>query len=86
MAASRVDIDCWYDAGVTDGSTHMIVVCDEFDWSDYPVYVTGDADEVRAARQKLDAESMQRVMEVYILKAERKDEQVNTPSRVFNYS
>lgn len=44
--------------------THMIVVCDEFDWDDYPVYVSSNED-VHEREQHYREASMQRVMEVY---------------------
>ncbi len=44
--------------------THMIVVCDTFDYSDYPVYVTRNED-VRKVYNEHNGKNMQRVMEVY---------------------
>lgn len=67
MAASLRDIKEWFREGVRDGATHMIVVCDTFDWEDSPVYVKAGED----ARAKADGyrdKDMQRVMEVYNLK------------------
>jgi len=44
--------------------THMLVVCDDFDYQDYPVYVTR-AENVREVYNKYDGKNMQRVIEVY---------------------
>ena len=39
MAASRGDLKRWFEEGVEEGASHMIVVCDTFDYEDYPVFV-----------------------------------------------
>jgi hypothetical protein len=38
MAATKQDIIGWLDRGKAQGATHVIVVCDTFDWDDYPVF------------------------------------------------
>lgn len=68
MATTKEDLSEWFDQGVQRGATHMIVVCDTFDYEDYPVYVTSQED----ARKKKEAydkgeHPMQKVMEVYCL-------------------
>lgn len=60
------EIAAWFDAGVRDGATHMLVVVDEFDHDDYPVYVAAGTDP-QAEVDRFDSSSMQRVMEVYNL-------------------
>jgi hypothetical protein len=40
MATSKEDIKVWIKRGQDQKATHMIVVCDTFDWEDYPVYVS----------------------------------------------
>ena len=40
MTTRQADIRDWLKRA-PDGATHMLVVCDMFDWSDYPVFVTG---------------------------------------------
>ncbi len=67
MGATREDIQRWIDKGLQDGSSHLIVMCDGFDYCYYPVYVTGTPDEVRAEVQERGQQAMQRVMEVYHL-------------------
>ena len=64
MAATKQDIRWWFKAGVKQGATHMIVVCDDFDYEDYPVYVEPSED-VRKKAQRFDGKDMQRIMEVY---------------------
>ena len=78
MSTTRADLSRWFDAGVEQGATHMIVVCDTFDWSDYPVYVAKNENVREKAR-----ENMQKVMEVYSL---TKDKTAQLGEhRAFNY-
>ncbi len=79
---SKDTLSSWFDRGVAQNATHMIVVCDTFDYDDYPVYVTSDQD-VRVEEAYYKKASMQRVMEVYNLKM---DKQVQMSAhRAFNY-
>lgn len=74
---TKAEIKDWFETGVAskEGYTHMIVVCDTFDYEDYPVYVK-PSQEVTKVYEEYSAKSMQRVMEVYDLKADL-DEQLN---------
>jgi hypothetical protein len=88
MPASREDLDRWFDEGVKQGATHMIVRCDDWDFRGdprdqccYPVYVRGSAQKVREEVDK----GTDRLMEVYRLEGDRKEEQVGAAGRVFNY-
>lgn len=75
MAATQQDIRKWLTC-IKDGSyilsredakaTHVIIMCDDFDFSDYPVPVYEDQD-VNEVLEEKRAGSMQRVMEVYSL-------------------
>lgn len=82
MAAKRQDIKRWFQQGAREGATHMIVVCDTFDWDDYPVYVKKGED-ARTIKRQFDGKDMQKVMEVYNL-TEPMPEQIDT-KRSFNY-
>lgn len=66
MAATQDVIRGWLMRGKLDRDTHMIVVCDAFNWTDRPVYVRPDQD-VQSRIDEEKAKSMQRVMEVYNL-------------------
>lgn len=66
MAASKQEISEWFDSGVRQQATHMIVVCDTFDCEDYPVYVEKGKDPHDVAKE-YDNKDMQRIMEVYSL-------------------
>jgi len=81
MGTSREEIEDWFKEGKKEKATHMIVVCDTFDYEDYPVYAHGDAECMEKYKAN-NNENMQRVMEVYDLRKDMK-EQLNE-NRVFN--
>lgn len=64
---TRENISNWFSRGVEKGATHMIVVCDTYDYEDYPVYVSPDKD-VHDVYESYNGKNMQKVMEVYNLK------------------
>ena len=74
MAATKQEIVSWFKRGVTKGATHMIVVCDTFDWNDYPVFAK-TLTEAHVQVTAHNGPNMQRVMEVYDLHADM-DEQL----------
>ena len=77
---TTAEIEEWFDRGVAQGATHMVVVCDTFDHGDYPCYCSSATE----ARRKVAAPGdMQRVMEVYNLTMD-KNKQMNE-HRSFNY-
>jgi hypothetical protein len=84
MATTKEDIKNWIDSA-PKGTTHMVVVCDTFDYEDYPVYVS-KKDNVHEVVGKYSGANthMQKVMEVYNLKKSIK-EQLASTQRVFNY-
>lgn len=77
---AKDEIERWYDEGVKIGATHMIVVCDTFDYDDYPKYVMPGED-VRKASIGLG--EMQRLMEVYNLSMDKATQMAE--HRAFNY-
>lgn len=79
---TREEIEQWFDEGVEEGATHMIVVVDEYDWEDYPVYVSKKQN-VREIYNHYNGQNMQRVMEVYSLKKD-KNSQLNE-HRAFHF-
>jgi len=72
----------WLEEGIKRGATHMIVVCDTFDYEDYPSYVMPGED-VREEASTYDGKNMQRVMEVYSLSQDI--EAQLQERRAFNY-
>lgn len=81
MAASRQDISEWFDRGVAEGATHMLVVCDTYDWEDYPVYVRKE--ENAREKGKLYSVDMQSVMECYNLSLPKQEQMAQ--HRCFNW-
>lgn len=63
---SRDTISRWFDQGVQQRATYLIVVCDTFDYSDSPIYVRPEQS-VSQKVQQAKTTPMQRVMEVYNL-------------------
>jgi len=65
MATTKQDIARWFQSGKDKGATHMVVVCDTFDWSDYPAYVS-ESEDVQAIAEEHHKSG--KVMEVYDLR------------------
>lgn len=82
MAATKQDISNWFDEGVKKGATHMLVVCDTYDWDDYPVYVMPGED-ARTKAGEYNGTNMQSLMECYNL-SKPKDIQLDH-RRTFDY-
>lgn len=82
MTTSRQMIAEWFDAGVQKGATHMIVVCDTFDYEDYPVYVAPN-EVAKTKAGNYDNKNMQRIMEVYNLAMDKAEQLAQR--RAFNY-
>lgn len=72
---TKDDIRGWLDSAPKD-ATYMVVVCDTFDYEDYPVYVTKGQKcaDVVAEHSK----NMQKVMEVYDLSTDL-EKQLDAP-------
>ncbi len=60
------DIRRWMNSGKAQNARFMLVVCDTFDWEDYPVYVMPTEDITKKAKE-YDRVNMQTVMECYDL-------------------
>ena len=59
MAATKDEISSWFDRGVAQKATHMIVVCDTLDHEDYPCFASSDADAIEQ-HSYYDGKNMQR--------------------------
>lgn len=65
MTCTFDDITRWLDEATHKGATHLIVVCDDFDHDNYPIFVMPGED-VRERYDKVYAPgNMQHVDEVY---------------------
>lgn len=71
MTTTRQDISDWFDDGKEQNADFMIVVCDTFDWEDYPVYCTNNNFE---QKYKNCSRNMQKVMEVYDLSLDKESQ------------
>jgi hypothetical protein len=66
MATTVNDLRQWFDDGVRQNATHMIIKCDMMDYEDYPVYVPdGESPREVASRNP------ERTMECYDLRKDR---------------
>lgn len=83
MAATRQDIERWLTVDVPEKATHMAVVCDTFDYDDFPVYVKEGEDARETLAKYVRGENMTRLMEVYNLKLDIQTQLKQT--RAFNY-
>jgi hypothetical protein len=66
MATTREDIIDWLHQGREKKATHVLVVCDTFDWTDYPVFVMSGEDARKRAEEN-NGPNMTKLMEVYKL-------------------
>lgn len=67
MAVSKATIRQWLLEAQKENATHCIIVCDSFDYEDYPVPVL-KSQSVSERLKEFTFENMQRVMEVYDLR------------------
>lgn len=71
MGTTKEEIGRWFDSGKTCGATHMIVICDTWDWEDEPTYVMPGEDAAKRCRDIDErykrGESTIKVMEVYAM-------------------
>jgi len=63
MTATEDDVKRWVQEGKSRNATHMVSVCDQFSWDDYPVYVMPE-DDLKDIVSKYDGPNMQKVNEV----------------------
>lgn len=71
--ATKLDISGWFELGQQNGASHMLIVCDTYDYSDYPVYV-GKEEDVKQVYESYNGPNMQRVEEVYDLRLPMKEQ------------
>lgn len=65
MATTKAEIRAWFIHGKKQGATHLVVCCDTFNYTDFPIYVGKGEDPLNTAN--LARTDMLRVMEVYAL-------------------
>ena len=64
---SKEEIRGYLKRGMEQGATHVLVVCDTFDYDDYPVFVLPN-ENINDKLEEYHHKNMQKVMEVYNLK------------------
>jgi hypothetical protein len=71
MGTTKEEIGRWFDSGKKHGATHMIVVCDTWDYEDAPIYIMPGEDAVAKCKdieeRSKRGEGMLKVMEVYAM-------------------
>lgn len=67
MSTTLEKIRKWLTEGWRQEAKYLIVVCDTYDHSDFPVYATDDADVLKKHAENDNEDAMLRVMEVYDL-------------------
>jgi hypothetical protein len=83
VPTTREDIKNWKEEGIRRGATHLIVVCDTFDWEDYPTYVM-PGENMQEKYDHYHGPNMQKVMEVFEFKADPKTHKVVAKSIRYN--
>ncbi len=80
--SSREDISGWFDRALKNKNAFLIVVCDSFDYDDYPVFV--DKEENFGAKYwEMKNAPMQQIMEVYDISKPKEDQMALT--RCWNF-
>lgn len=78
---TKKEIRGYFILGVLYNAHHMLMVCDEFDWSYFPVFVGGkvsvfgsEGESVDALVRHYNSKEMHHVMEVYDLTKDRESQ------------
>ena len=66
MGITTDDIQRWIDDAIEEGATHLMIVCDTFDYDDYPVKIM-PGESAPHKYVEYNTKEMQKVMEVYDL-------------------
>lgn len=64
MTATKQDIIRWIENAKSLNATHLIVAVDQYDFENYPVYITEDKD-VKEEYERITNSNMQGIDEVY---------------------
>ena len=95
MAATVEDLSEWFDEGKKRGATHVVIMCDTFNYDDYPVYVMPGTDVRELVHGKVgpdgkyipgrDGQNMQSLMEVYAMHLDKEMQFKERRSRHYEY-
>jgi len=70
---TKEEISDWFDYGLKSNKKYLLIVCDTFDYEDYPMYALSDEDCVEKYNSH-DGLNMQKVMEVYDLSLDKQSQ------------
>lgn len=71
MATTKDIISAWFNHGVAQNARHMIVVCDSFNYEDYPIFTNTDDECLQRYKSH---GKMQYTMEVYDLRHDKAEQ------------
>ena len=63
MTATRQEVDQWIETARENGNTHIVVMCDTFDYDNYPIYVNSQEEADKAVKDK-SGKNMQQLQEI----------------------
>ena len=75
---TKQTISKWFDDGVADRQMFMFVMCDTYDWEDYPRYAR-TVEDARMVYIQYPSD-MQKIMEVYDLRKDKQEQLKSTTS------
>lgn len=81
--ATKSDLISWFKIGVESKENHMIVLCDQIEWYDFPRYTSGLEEFKREFKKYSKPQSAIKIIEVYDLNINM-DEQMKE-YRAFHY-
>ena len=64
MAATYNQVQGWISGAKLEKAKYLIVVCDEFDYTDYPVYVMDENEIEEKTKYYNDRSKMRHIMEI----------------------
>ncbi len=67
MSTTKTEIRNWLETAKQNGATHLLVLCDAFDWEDYPVEIKKGENPQKICDKKCAHNNMQKLMECYDL-------------------
>jgi hypothetical protein len=82
MITTKDDLSRWFDEGLAQGATHLIVVCNTFSDEDYALYVEA-CEDVHIVVNAHDGVNWQEVIEVFNLSVDKNTQLAQ--ERALNY-
>ena len=74
---TKIELRAQFEYGKRCGANYLIMVCDQFEWEEYPVYVDSE-ENIFDCISYYRHSPMQQIMGIYDLNQDR-DEQLNAP-------